>query len=534
MNVNKNILFGLLALFLIIGFGNAVSSSATMQVLGYSTIPGTVYPGTTAQLQLTLSNAGTDTAKSITIYYDHGANLDGTGMVNIGDIGSGSTTIASLPFVVPSKVNSGILQLNLNIYYSYNNGDSSGTAKTTIAIPVSQIQVLEVRTLSNATTLAPGDKFLAQLEIVNTGGITKNVIIRSLDNSSFAIDGTSQYTVGDVQFNSSKTISLGLRSLSSTSSGNYMVPLVVQYQDAVQNTVSQTVYVGPVSVTDVSAKLNIGLKPETPTEVGSQTKFELVVENRGSTESSAMIEINQSSVFTPMGNSRVYFDHLLPGETRTQELTIGIGPSASGGYYVLPVTITSDGKTYTQNIGVEVRATQEIMVSSRTDPTTVGVGSRSVTVSAQIANTGNSPIRSVYAKVMPTTDFETVGATDKFVGTLNVDDFTTFQFVINVPNKLQPGNYNVPIQLVFKDSTNTEHVINKDVPIKVSSAGDFGASQNAGSGTGIATGATVMRRSGGVLFGLDWIQLLAIVVVLALGYQFGYKKYFKGKKGNPQ
>jgi hypothetical protein len=357
-------------------------------------------------------------------------------------------------------------------------------------------------------------------------------VIRYPDNSSFTLDGTSQETVGDVQYNSSKDITINLRASSSATSGKYMVPIILQYQDAVQNTVSETVYIGPVNVVDSSAKLNVVLKPITSTEVGSEAQFELTVENKGSTESSAMIEINQSSTFTPIGNNRIYLDSILPGATETRNISIGIGASVAGGYYLLPITITSEGKTYGQNIGIEVQATQEIMISSRTDPTTVGVGSRSVTVSAQIANTGNTPIRSVYAKVMPTTNFETVGATDKFVGTLNVDDFTTFQFVINVPNKLQAGEYEIPIRLTFKDSTNTEHTLDKSVPIKVSSAGEAMSGATSSGTTGIS--GTNMRRPGGVLFGFGWLEIIIGIIVIALIYQFVYKKYFKGKKGNTQ
>lgn len=530
--VYKNI-FVLLFFLMLSGAVFSVSDGATIQVSSYSSTPATLYPGTTGQLQLTLSNGGSATATGVTIYHDNGITSDAYDRTTIGDIGASSSTIASIPFSVPSSVPSGIIQLYLRIYYNYDSstGSKTGSLTTTIALPVSQRQIVEVKTVSiNGTTVTPGDRFTVDLKLINTGGVVKNAVIQSPDNSSFTIDGASQQTVGDISFNSSKTVSVDLRSSSSSSPGKYTIPLTIEYQDALQNTISQKVYIGPVSVADSSAQFDVSLKPLSGTEVGSQAQFELSVLNRGATPSSLIIDFNQSSVFTPMGNGRVYIDDIKPGETITRNVIIGISSTASGGYYSLPVEILSPGKSYIQDIGVEVLATEEITTSIKTDMNTITSGS-SVTVSAQIANTGNTPIRSVYVSAQPTKEISVIGTSDKFIGTLNVDDFTTFQFVIGISGRAQVGNYTVPIKITFKDSTNTPHEVYKNIIIAVS--GGAGTSPNgsfASAASPSITGTSFAGRKQNGTLGFGLLGDVAGGIALIIIAYFAYKKFWLKRK----
>ena len=333
-------------------------------------------------------------------------------------------------------------------------------------------------------------------------------------------------------------MSVDIVSSSSAAPGKYTIPIIVEYQDPIQNIVSQTISIGPVSVADSSAQFSVTLKPLTPAEVGSQAQFELTVENRGSTPASVIIDLSQSSVFTPLGNSRIYMDAVAPGGSETRTIILGIEPSTSAGYYTLPIGIISDdGNTYTQNMGIAVQATQETTVSSSINPSFVSPGSQNVVVTAQIANTGNTPIRSVYVTVPQSKDFELVGATDKFIGTLNVDDFTTFQFTVNVPGRLSPGKYGIPIQIVFKDSTNTQHTVTKNVDITLSGPNDAAAMGNTGAqGSG---NSSFTRRSGnsagalsflGPLAGFGIPGLIVLIALIAVVGYFGYKKFVGVKK----
>ena len=529
--MKSNLLVSLL-LFLILAASTsyAVASGSALQVSGYTTVPTSVYPGTTDQLKLTIENSGSDTATGVTLYYSYGVQSDNA-YTNVGDISAGSSAIVTIPFKVPNSVNGGVLVIPIRIDYSDSTGKNNKESPVSIPIPIAQHQILEVKTISlSKQTVQAGEKVTAQLEIINSGGRMDNVVITTPDNSSFTLAGINQQSIGEIASNTSKTVSVNLISSSLTASGKYTIPIVVSYQDALQNTVSQTVYIGPVTVSDSSTQFRIDLVPVTSTEIGSEAEFRLTLENTGESATSAIIDLNQSSVFTPIGVSRIYFDYIGSGENATKIVKLGIGATALAGYYNLPLTITANGKTYVQNIGVPVQATSELAITSDTQPQFVTAGTNGVKVLVQIANVGNTPIRSVYASTQSTDGFNVVGASDKLVGTLNIDDFTTFQFTINVRNQAVPGKYTIPVTINFKDSENKPHTVIKDVAIEVYSsdmATRFNDAATAGAMTNGAAGAA--RRNGGVLFGFSWLQIILVMVVLAGAY-FGYKKWKAGKK----
>ena len=109
------------------------------------------------------------------------------------------------------------------------------------------------------------------------------------------------------------------------------------------------------------------------------------------------------------------------------------------------------------------------------------------------------------------------GTADKFIGTLNVDDFATFQVNVMQTGGAQQGTgATIPVSITFKDSTNQEHTITQDVPV----------TPGATSGTG-AAGANFRGRSSG-LFGLGDIPLYAGVLILLVLAYFGYKRHKAG------
>ncbi len=517
----------------LLAFAGAVHAEAALQVVSHTTIPETVYAGAAMQLQLTIENSGANDAEGVTIYYKAPGQADYSGMY-VGDIGAGSTATVSVPFTVPQQMVSGYFVVDLKISYaSASATPGSSAAKSTpasIPIPVAQHQILAVRTLSVAPqAIAPGSSITAQLEITNTGGVMNNAVISISDSSSFSIGGGSQISVGNVPFNSTRTVSITLVSSSSAATGKYTVPVVVSYQDALQNTINQTVSIGPVIVEDASSQLRVYLVPLTPTEVGSEAQFALTLENLGGSASSAMVDLAQSSEFVPLGPTRIYFDALAPGGNQTKVITVGVAGTLLTGYFNFPINITSNGNAYTQNIGVLVTATPDLIVSTQTDPASVSSGTDGVRVSAQISNVGNGPLRSVYTLASPAKGLTLAGTTDKFIGTLNVDDYVTFDLTVNVAPGLAPGKYELPIAIRFKDSKNDEQTITKYAEITVSSGQGFSApassNGSASSGFRSRTNGGNGGTGGGGLFGLGLLPLLAGALVVAVVCYFAYRKW---------
>lgn len=93
--------------------------------------------------------------------------------------------------------------------------------------------------------------------------------------------------------------------------------------------------------------------------------------------------------------------------------------------------------------GVIVEATPEITVSLDT----AGTAGAQV----QVANTGNSQIRSVHVSVTPD---GSKTPTESFIGTLNVDDFSS----VSLPSG---SARSVNVEVRFKDSRNAEHLVSQ-------------------------------------------------------------------------
>ena len=521
-----NKILGILVFLLLAGV--VYCDGPVLQISDYSVVPENLYPGSTGQLQITIQNSGGEMATGTTVYYNY--KLDERWNIRVGDIGEGSEAISSIPFQVPSSVSSGIVVIKLDLYYYDEGGTVLKTSSVSIPLTVSQHQILEVNTVSlERSSIQKGESFSVELEMSNTGGTMNNVVIGTPDDSSFSLKGTTQKRVGDIPSGSSVNVTVSLISSSTTETGKYTIPLEVTYYDSLQNEVTETVYIGPVNIVEASTQYRIFFEPVTETEVGAQGQYELSIENLG-TEAQTLtvtIEEEDDSVFTPIGSAEIYFDDIMPGEKRTEIITLGIDSSASSGYYILPISIDNNGDISTHEIGVVVEATPGITLTSETtmsttaseDETTTAMGGGSMQTTIRIANSGNTPIRSVYVVAESTDEVRVVDTPDKFIGTLNVDDFGTFTTSIMITGTCEEG-CSLPVTITFKDEDNTEHTFYEEVGVQSGGMASFGSETTTG-----------MRGRPGIIpsiFGINILYIIGAVGIAGLGY-FRYRKW-KGRK----
>lgn len=430
------------------------AAGPSVQITGYDVLPENIFPGMTGQLQLTLANSGTETATSTTIYYDY--SIGKTSHVYVGGIGSGSQTITTVPFLVPEKVESGIIIVNIDVYYRDEDQIESKHSVSSIPVLISQHQILAVETLSlSSETISKGEPLTAELEITNTGGVMKNVIISVPENSSFSLEGTTWQHVGDIASNSSRIVSVDLISSSITSDGEHMIPVVITYNDALQNEIEETVYIGPVIVSGQSSQLRLSSEPVSDAEIGSQLLYNITVSNHGSTTQSATMTISGTDVLTPMGPNTIYIDDIAPGGSVSELIAIGVDAGAASGYYSLPLTLKVNGDEQEYEIGIGIHATPSITITSESESSETGSD-----VTIRIANTGNTVIRSMYVKAEPDDSFVISGSDAKFIGTLSVDDYATFQLSLS-----RLGQGSIPIVITFKDNDNVEHTVRENIDI---------------------------------------------------------------------
>jgi hypothetical protein len=509
----------LVSLLVLIALCSVAFSEPSLQITSYSSVPSNVYPGTFGYIQLTVENSGDDTALSPTAYY----YLDGVQRpLIISNMNSGSSAQMSIPFRISQDAGGSIQLVKIDIYYSYQSGSSTPVKTTSLSVPlkVSQQKILEVRTLSSdKTSIAPGEKVTLELELKNNGGVINNLVVTTQENSSFSIYGTTQKLVGSIPLKSDLNASLTLLSSSSTSAGVYNIPLVFTYQDALGEPVEQTLYAGPVSVLEASSQYRLYLEPLTPVEIGSKAVFKLTLKNMGASTVSAVVDMNSTDVFTPIGVQKIYFDSVAPGSSASVNISVGIASSKSAGYYSFPLKLSpSTGQPITYGAGIAVDATPELLVSLET----LSSGSMRI----QIANTGNTAVRGVYVTARPRGSSSS--ATESFLGTLNVDDYET----VDVPSTTGGA---LEVQISFKDSNNIQHTLTKD--LSAGSSSNFTGGVN-GSQFSLNRSTGQFGPRGGGIFGLniqspDLGQIaitLGGLVLLIVGAWFAYKRFWKTRK----
>lgn len=530
--MKKMNLFALLMVLAAFGLSFA-ESQPTLQISNYTTIPSDVYPGTLGYLQLTLANKGDATAESVSAQY----SLEGsTRSLSISDITAGSTTQASVPFKIDNGASGSLQLITIEIYYNYQkSGGGTNSKKTSLTVPivVKQYNPLEARTISiDNDAISPGERLTLGLELRNTGGVVNNLLITTPANSSFSIDGSTQEAVGSIPSGTALNITLALISSTDTKTGTYSIPIIFTYQDATKQPTEDILYIGPVSVLSSSVQYRVFLEPLAPVEIGAQVPFRLTVQNTGSSPISATIDINATDAFTPIGVQRIYFDSVPAGESASKNITIGVSASKSSGFYTLPLILTpSSGQSARFDAGMAVSATPEI---------TVTLDTQSGTTQVQIANTGNSQIRSVYAIARASGSQQT---TESFLGTLNVDDFSTLELPANAGG-------NIEVEIRYRDSNNEQHVekttLEKSAVFTgaTSASGTAGASQNsaaaagayrqgANSPLGFLTGGRSGTSTASNPFAIA-IPIVAVVVIAIVGF-FAYKHFTKPKKeSNPK
>ncbi|MDD5317438.1 MAG: hypothetical protein PHF51_01750 [Candidatus ainarchaeum sp.] len=485
----------------------AFAEGPILGITGYSTVPGEVYPGASGYIQINLENTGDANAQSVTANYLYRGAESST---YLGEVVAGSTAQVLVPFKVGEDSSGTIQLIDIDVYYSHKSGNDYSSKKTSLSIPlvVEQYKPLEVRTVSmDKASISPGEKLAFTLEIRNTGGTVDNLVISLPANSSFSLDGASQKSVGNIEANGTESVSITLVSSSSASLGAYGIPVEFTYQNALKQPTSETLPIGPISVLDTSTQTRITLEALGPVEIGSDAAFRLTLENAGSSPVSGVVDINSTDVLTPLGIQRIYFTSVPAGSSESRNISIGISTSTPG-YYTLPLSFTPDGgKASVFNAGIPVVATPEITVSI--------VGSL-----IQVANTGNSAVRSVYVIARPAGS--TGGTSESFMGTLNVDDFST----LDMPSMgFGPASSNaIEVEIRFRDTNNAEHVLTKAID-----ATSAVFSTNATNMTGFAGAGRFQQQAGiaGIPYGT--IMLAAAAIIVAAGAYMGYRRFIAGK-----
>ncbi len=455
----------------------------------FSVSPSTLKPGVSGSLSFTLTNTGTYSISGVDLYPSGQKMQFFSDKVNLGAIGPGASTVVTVPFKVDSAAAAGVYNIQLTAYWTDPVG---GSLYKTFSVPVtvSSAITFQISSISyNVTQIHPGDSFTADVVITNSGGAATNARLTGT-STNFTLAGSSQITMGDLVTGQSTHVLIPLSADSRLDPGNYAIPLTVTYTDDLGATQSASLSIGPVSIYKASVFFNIIAQPETEGVLpGQRASVDVNITNVGD-EAAKFVRVSilsNSSSFIPLDSSDRYIASIAPGASESVSFQIGVNTGTAPGFYPLVITIIySDPKGeeqphVVQVTGLQVAGVSDLTAFATASPAPVTAGKK-YTLSVQVSNIGTTQLKSVRATTTGNF-FDMLASPDSYIGTLNVDDYSTITYPVYVSENVQPGRQTFTVLLTFRDQDNVERSISKVAYLDVVSADTAAKAQGTNGGS---------------------------------------------------
>lgn len=375
----------------------------------------------------------------------------------------------------------------------------------------------------------PGEYFDIYFQLQNVGASTmEDLKIQFVDTNPFYVVSSSERIkeLGDLGQNGLTYFSYKVRVGSAAVSGNHELKLRIISGGFSEDTEGMEIRVQSRDAIFDIAKLI--LDPD-PIEPGKVSKLYLTLKNQ---ESSAMYDVNvkldfalsllQTSLAStaaslndeiPLVNVDGFEEKKVsfigPGGEVTLEYSIMAYPDADSRVYKVPLIITYHdalGTNYTKNnvIGLMVGSDPDLLINlDATDIYNRG-GSGEITFS--IINKGVTDVKFLTTILKETEDYEIIGNSDVYIGSVDSDDYETVDYRIKL--KTRSKTISLPLSLEYKDANNREYVEDYLVEFNIYSAAELGEPQQS--------------KMGIVIF---------IIIVILVIYFISYRKWRKRMKG---
>ncbi len=472
--MNRRPAFALFALaFMALAFlpSFAAALGPSIAITNYSVVPSTIKPGSSGKILLTLANMGDQTANSITISHDLiGVNSQGT--VFAGDIGPSGSTLVSIPFSVPSTFKPQVFSLSMTVYYN------NKATPLSVLLSITKPPILQAETLSvSQGVVSPGDSFSIRVRFSNAGGAANNLVISYPSDSAFSPTGTSQISIGSLAEGEMKEVEIPFRAGTAIASGVYTVPVTLAYDDSNGFSSSSNITLGPIAASATTDDLAISLvTPQGALGLGDSADLRVNIHNLQNVDLTSLTvslvpDANASQYFTLLSENDQRILTIPAGQTASVNFKVGVSPSALVTFYPLSIRVTYQSPrrgsaTITKQIGVQVSGNPALSTIVTSNPAPLTTSGDVYTLSIQVSNTGNTPVRALSMHASsPVLNF--VGGNEGYIGTLNIDDYSTPQFTVLVKKGTAPGSHPLSVQLTYKDTYNQVHVETQNVTVDV-------------------------------------------------------------------
>ncbi len=494
--------FFLLFVFVSIAF----ATSAALGVSSYTVSPSSIKPGSTGKAIITLNNGGDDTASQVTISYT--PTLAGfTGgsysqQLFVGDIAGHSSTIVTIPFIVPADLPARVYSFTFDIYFQGTNSGSK-TSGGSIPVSVTNPPILSFITENvSKPVIGPSSSFIIYARIKNDGGPASNLQLIYPTNSQFSSSGGNNLFVGSIDSGKVIDFQIPFTAASSISEGVYSIPLNYSFDDS--NGISSTgqASFGPIIAAQLSNELTARIETKNLVQPGGVADIDVILTNlQDQPLSNLIVSLSSNANYVVLDGNDKVFDSLGAKSEVRIPFKVGISPSSFSSFYPVSINISyvsplRGGSSVVKTGGIQISGASSFEIVSSTTPSPLTADSQLYTLSLKISNTGNSPVRALNVKIDG--DFlDFVGSNGDYIGALNLDDFSTVSLQTGVKKGITAGVKNVTVHLTYKDTYNRQYSDDEVISIHVYST-DEAKSLSGTSSSGV------------------WISIIIILVIASI------------------
>lgn len=336
----------------------------------------------------------------------------------------------------------------------------------------------------------PGQYVTAYLEVENTGNEdAKNAAIEIQNQFPFTAisKAESHKSFGIIKSQQSIVETIRLRVASDALVGTNELKLRYTADETTSNWQETNLNI-EVKSNDASLTITeIATEPEefSPGGEGTVTitvknNEDLVLRNIGL--QLGLITIQGTTVtdlpFIPTGSAtEKKISKLNPGEFADVSFKVKAYPSATPGYYKLPITLTfyDDQGTETENqdyIGVIIQAQPELKIYL--DDTQLTAEQLTGDITLKFVNKGVSDLKFLDIKVKEGDNYKVLSKTSEYIGDLDSDDYRSETFTIEA----QGENAELNVEVSYKDENNKAYSYTKTVPLSYNNIPNNGKGQS--------------------------------------------------------
>ncbi|OFV67306.1 MAG: membrane protein containing APHP [Candidatus Syntrophoarchaeum caldarius] len=248
-----------------------------------------------------------------------------------------------------------------------------------------------------------------------------------------------------------------------------------------------------ITVSTAGSHANIVITDVTPVDLspGDTRDITLTIKNDGSRDARHItLNFQSSDYISVVGSSSEYIHSINAWTSKEITITVHVAEGAPDGTYEIPITCSFDEYYYnaTQGyvtstmtpttLGIVFNVRGEIIIDVAdltTDPTEVRPGDDYVTVTATLSNAGEGQAKEVKAELECPDGFKPSKSSTNiaYIGILNSGSQSVATFHIDVEEGIEDGYYSLLLTITYKDTSNNDYTITKEVRLLVEPKPDF-------------------------------------------------------------